>query len=78
LTSIATLHAGLNPENYGRKGKARDYRGPIDAQSISCALFLGIWGHAPRKIVKIRYLEIESGCTFCKTRTVRPYFFVTL
>jgi len=36
----------------------------------SCALFLGARGHVPRKILKIRYFEIESGGTFCKIHIV--------
>ena len=34
------------------------------------ALFLGVWGHDHRKILKIRHFEIESGGTFCKIHTV--------
>ena len=36
----------------------------------SRALFLGGRGHAPRKILKIRYFEIESDGTFCKIHRV--------
>ena len=36
----------------------------------SRAFFLGGLGACPRKIVKIRYFEIESGGTFCKIHTV--------
>ena len=55
----------------GAKQTNLDYWGGGGGLDAQCTKLCSLpRGNAPRKILKIRYFEIESGDTFCKIHTV--------